>query len=49
MADKKAQLKIDGFDETLELPIYEGTIGPDVIDVRSLAGQLLVNICAFFN
>jgi citrate synthase len=38
MADKKAQLKIDGLDETLELPIYEGTIGPDVIDVRSLAG-----------
>jgi len=37
MADKKAQLKIDGLDETLDLPIYEGTIGPDVIDVRSLA------------
>jgi citrate synthase len=37
MADKKAQLKIDGLDETLELPVYEGTIGPDVIDVRSLA------------
>ncbi len=36
MADKKAILKIDGVDEALELPIYEGTIGPDVIDVRSL-------------
>jgi citrate synthase len=36
MADKKAILKIDGIDEALELPIYEGTIGPDVIDVRSL-------------
>ncbi len=36
MADKKATLKIDGIDEALELPIYEGTIGPDVIDVRSL-------------
>ena len=39
MADKKAQLKIDGLDETLELPIYEGTIGPDVIDVRSLTAK----------
>ncbi|MEY8204183.1 MAG: citrate synthase [Bermanella sp.] len=36
MADKKATLKIDGIDEALELPIYQGTIGPDVIDVRSL-------------
>ncbi len=36
MADKKATLKIDGIDEALELPIYEGTMGPDVIDVRSL-------------
>lgn len=39
MADKKAQLSIDGLDETLELPIYEGTIGPDVIDVRSLVAK----------
>ncbi len=39
MADKKAYLKIDGSDESLELPIYEGTIGPDVIDVRSLTAQ----------
>lgn len=39
MADKKAQLSVDGLDETLELPIYEGTIGPDVIDVRSLVAK----------
>ncbi|MEH6346826.1 MAG: citrate synthase [Bermanella sp.] len=39
MADKKAYLTIDGSDESLELPIYEGTIGPDVIDVRSLTAQ----------
>ncbi len=35
MADKKATLTIDGMDP-IELPIYEGTLGPDVIDVRGL-------------
>ncbi|MEN9465019.1 MAG: hypothetical protein RL217_1200 [Pseudomonadota bacterium] len=39
MADKKAYLKVDGVSESLELPVYEGTIGPDVIDVRSLTAQ----------
>ena len=39
MADKKATLKVDGIEETLELPVYEGTVGPDVVDVRSLTGK----------
>ncbi|ASP40021.1 citrate (Si)-synthase [Bacterioplanes sanyensis] len=39
MADKKATLKVDGIDEALELPVYEGTVGPDVVDVRSLTGK----------
>jgi len=39
MAEKKAQLSVDGIDETIELPIYEGTVGPDVIDVRSLVSK----------
>jgi len=39
MADKKATLTVDGLDETLELPVYEGTLGPDVVDVRSLTGK----------
>lgn len=39
MADKKAYLKIDGIEEQLELPVYEGTLGPDVIDVRSLSSN----------
>lgn len=39
MAEKKAQLSVDGIDETIELPIYEGTVGPDVIDVRSLVSN----------
>lgn len=39
MAEKKAQLSVDGIEEPIELPIYEGTTGPDVIDVRSLVSQ----------
>ncbi len=39
MADKKAYLKIDGVDEQFELPVYEGTLGPDVVDVRSLTSK----------
>jgi len=39
MADKKAYLKIDGIDKTLELPVYSGTLGQDVIDVRSLTSE----------
>ncbi len=37
MADKKAQLTIDG--KTLDFPVYSGTVGPDVIDVRSLTAE----------
>ncbi|WP_027857214.1 citrate synthase [Marinobacterium jannaschii] len=39
MADKKARLMVDGLDEAIELPVYSGTEGPDVIDVRPLTGQ----------
>ncbi len=38
MADKKATLHIDGLDP-VELPIYSGTAGQDVIDVRSLGAH----------
>ncbi|WP_028292555.1 citrate synthase [Oceanobacter kriegii] len=39
MADKKAILTVDGIEESLELPVYEGTLGQDVVDVRSLTGK----------
>tara|TARA_B100000809_G_scaffold16651_2_gene14924 strand:+ start:34515 stop:35792 length:1278 start_codon:yes stop_codon:yes gene_type:complete len=39
MSEKKAQLSIDGIDEPIDLPIYEGTTGPDVVDVSSLVGH----------
>ncbi|MFA5678864.1 MAG: citrate synthase [Pseudomonas sp.] len=38
MADKKAQLIIEGA-APIELPVYSGTLGPDVIDVRGLTGE----------
>jgi citrate synthase len=39
MSDKKAHLSIDGLDETIELPVYSGTVGPDVIDVGGLTSK----------
>ncbi|MGO3344025.1 MAG: citrate synthase [Marinomonas sp.] len=39
MADKKAQLKVDGIDKVIELPVLSGTAGTDVIDVRSLGAN----------
>ena len=36
MTEKSAQLTIGG--KTLDLPIYSGTIGPDVVDVGKLTG-----------
>lgn len=39
MADRKAYLTIDGIDETIELPVYSGTEGPDVVDVRALTSK----------
>lgn len=39
MTDKKAHLTVDGLNETIELPVYSGSVGPDVIDVRALTGK----------
>ena len=39
MSKKTARLTIDGFDKPIELPVYEGSTGPDVIDVSSLVGE----------
>ena len=39
MTGKKAQLSVPGSDLPIDLPVYEGTIGPDVIDVRSLTSK----------
>ena len=34
-----AELKIPGVEEPIELPIYSGNLGPDVIDVGKLTSQ----------
>ncbi|MGM0912796.1 MAG: citrate synthase [Pseudomonadota bacterium] len=39
MADRKATLTVDGLDKTIELPVYSGSLGPDVIDVRGLGAE----------
>ncbi|WP_271270578.1 citrate synthase [Aliamphritea hakodatensis] len=39
MADKKARLTVDGLEEVIELPVYTGTTGPDVVDVRALTSK----------
>lgn len=39
MADRKATLTVDGLDKAIELPIYSGSLGPDVIDVRGLGSE----------
>jgi len=39
MTDKIAKLRVDGFDGEIELPVYSGSEGPDVVDVRPLTGH----------
>jgi len=39
MADRKATLTVDGLDKAIDLPMYSGTLGPDVIDVRGLGAD----------
>ena len=39
LADNKAILSFTNGSPQVELPIYNGTIGPDVIDIRKLYGQ----------
>jgi citrate synthase len=39
MSKKKAQLTIDGIEEPIDLPVYAGSTGPDVVDVSSLVGH----------
>ena len=39
MSEKKARLSIDGIDGAIDLPVYEGSIGPDVVDVSSLVNH----------
>ncbi|MCO7637771.1 citrate synthase [Pseudomonas sp. S 311-6] len=39
MSDKKATLSFSDGSASVEFPVYQGTVGPDVIDIRKLYGQ----------
>jgi citrate synthase len=39
MTDKTAKLTVEGLPSPIELPVYSGALGPDVIDVRGLVGK----------
>ena len=39
LADNKATLSFSNGSPSMEMPMYHGTIGPDVIDIRKLYGQ----------
>tara|TARA_R110000851_G_scaffold333531_2_gene514964 strand:+ start:45725 stop:47020 length:1296 start_codon:yes stop_codon:yes gene_type:complete len=39
LSDKKATLSFSDDSASVEFPVYKGTIGPDVIDIRKLYGQ----------
>lgn len=39
LADNKATLSFSNGMPSMELPVYQGNIGPDVIDIRKLYGQ----------
>ena len=39
MSDRKAQLILDVREKPIDLPVYKGSTGPDVIDVRSLVSE----------
>ena len=39
LADYKATLSFTNGQASMEMPVYKGTIGPDVIDIRKLYGQ----------
>ena len=39
LSDNKATLSFSNGSPNIEMPVYQGTIGPDVIDIRKLYGQ----------
>ncbi len=39
LADNKAMLSFSNGKPSIELPVYQGNVGPDVIDIRKLYGQ----------
>ena len=39
LSDNKATLSFSNGAPSIDMPVYHGSIGPDVIDIRKLYGQ----------
>ena len=39
LADNKATLSFSNGSPSIDLPVYQGTVGPDVVDIRKLYAQ----------
>src|SRR6202048_4848642 len=39
LADNKATLSFSNGSPSVELPVYQGSVGPDVVDIRKLSAQ----------
>ena len=39
LADNKATLSFSNGSPSIELPVYQGNVGPDVVDIRKLYAQ----------
>ena len=39
LADNKATLSFSNGSPSIDLPVYKGTVGPDVVDIRKLYAQ----------
>src|SRR5690625_3579429 len=39
LSDKKVTLSLSDGGKPIELPVYSGSVGPDVIDIRKLYGE----------
>ena len=46
LADNKATLSFSNGSPSVDLPVYQGSIGPDVIDIRKLYAQ--TGICLLY-
>jgi citrate synthase len=39
LSDNKATLSFSNGSPSIEMPVYSGSVGPDVVDIRKLYGQ----------
>ena len=39
LSENKATLSFSNGSPSVDMPVYQGTVGPDVIDIRKINGQ----------